>query len=750
MGSSCSHKAGRRIAGGCGAPAGQPQGEGTLQRPPAQPRDRPRRSRAQLPGSPREDSPPQELQQVFTKHSIDTGHGRDDGEDGQRRVSQSLAADASSAKNASDRCRARWASNMPTNGGEPGGGRPCNAPWEKGEAQFADAGGAGGRREGAQPISFDPELAGCGRGGAEDSVNYEEKNDIEPDYELIMADETDENYHDDFTILHLKDEEKNYMVNLTQDHFMDLEDEIYACGGLREEDRLDVLELCCEENSLLADTINKMGGKAERAGLFNGCDILKVEGRERIRFHKKPWTVRSSRSGVFELMERKCNGSHTHVPLEGGCRTKKSALYTTSMCRTAAKCILDNLDTAYDVFGVETIKIDRESLKTMTAQELERLTVTVMKLHRRCGHPSNRALVRTLAARNADGKMLAIAEQLKRDECQEGQFSPPMGNVSLEKEEKIWNTLQMDVMFYKHGTNVHHFLIMLDEASGFSISAELMVRTEDLHANVDTPSVIEALEGSWFQYFGQPSRIRCNLEGAFRGRDLEAFCAERGIELLQVPAEHHQSTGDVERQIGELRHKVELFLRNEDVPPRRAVYSMTSAHNNMRRIGGYSPSQWAFGRQVDNADNVAMHSSEGTSDTAMSQNLELRLRAEKKYLELQAKAKISRALNSKTKISSRFLPGDLVYYKRYKVSQDFPAHNLVDQPRLRISRWYGPGRVLATETRLQEQGTRRVAASTIWVVSQGRLKKFHVDQLRHTNERERLTCSDTSMDADGN
>ena len=201
----------------------------------------------------------------------------------------------------------------------------------------------------------------------------------------------------------------------------------------------------------------------------------------------------------------------------------------------------------------------------------------------------------------------------------------------------------------------------------------------------------------------------------------------------------------MERQIGELRHKVELFLRNEDVPPRRAVYSMTSAHNNMCRIGGYSPSQWAFGRQVDNADNVAMHSSEGTSDTAMSQNLELRLRAEKKYLELQAKAKISRALNSKTKISSRFLPGDLVYYKRYKVPQDFPAHNLVDQPRLRISRWYGPGRVLATETRVHEQGTRRVAASTVWVVSQGRLKKFHVDQLRHSSERERLIAEQAPL-----
>lgn len=43
---------------------------------------------------------------------------------------------------------------------------------------------------------------------------------------------------------------------------------------------------------------------------------------------------------------------------------------------------------------------------------------------------------------------------------------------------------------------------------------------------------------------------------------------------------------------------------------------------------------------MDNLDNIAEHSSEGVSGHAMAENLQLRLRAEKRYLELQANAKI--------------------------------------------------------------------------------------------------------------
>ena len=731
------------------------------------------------------------------------------------------------------------------------GDGPCYAAGEK-RASLADGGGVGSSAEGGT-FTFFGGVCGSGR-----SERIDEEDDPE-DYELTLNGETDYDLEEhevnwvdhNFIGKHLVTDEKLTLAAYIKDYFEDYEDEIFACGGQRDCDRLDVLELCCESDSLLTTIIQKTGGKAERAGLFNGCDLTKASGRAKVRqiiaerrpkwiwvsypcgatspiqhlnevtdygwwksmkrkqksrkllqhgneileeyvetggnlgwewprynegwqlpevrrfwqkmdyadhhldgcrfglrssegLHKKPWTIRTNRPGAFQLMEKLCRGDHAHAPTMGGNVAKKTGLYTSAFCSLAGKCMLDYQMSDFGIFGAESVVIDREALKTMTEQELERLTLTVLKLHRRCGHPSNRALVKTLAARNADGKMLAIAEQLKCDECQEGQFSKPSVVVSLEKEEKIWNTLQMDVLFFKHGTNVHHFLVMLDEASGFSISAELLVHIDEIHANVDTPSVIEGLEGSWFQYFGQPGRIRCDLEGAFRGRELESFCADRGIELLPVPAEHHQSTGDVERMVGELRHKIEVFLRNEEVAPRRAVYAMTSAHNHMARVGGFAPSQWAFGRQVDNLDNIALHTSEGTADHAMAENLALRLRAEKRYLELNAKAKISRAINSRAKPSTRYLPGDLVYYKRYKTPSDLPAHGLVDQPRMRISRWYGPGRVLACETRVQEGGTRRTAASTVWVISQGRLKKFPIDQLRHASERERLIAEQTT------
>ena len=121
----------------------------------------------------------------------------------------------------------------------------------------------------------------------------------------------------------------------------------------------------------------------------------------------------------------------------------------------------------------------------------------------------------------------------------------------------------------------------------------------------------------------------------------------------------------------------------------------------------------------------------------MEKNLALRLKAEKTYLELQAKAEISRAINSRTKPSVHFVSGDLVYYQRYKVPADNPANNLVDMARLRVARWYCPGRVLACETRVQEQGEVRVASSTVWIVAQGRLKTVHADQLRHASETEK-------------
>ena len=75
--------------------------------------------------------------------------------------------------------------------------------------------------------------------------------------------------------------------------------------------------------------------------------------------------------------------------------------------------------------------------------------------------------------------------------------------------------------------------------------------------------MIDTLQRCWGQYFGLLERIRYDLEGSFRGKMVEDFCHFRGIELSFVPAEHHESTGDVERIIGELKKKMSHHLRKK-------------------------------------------------------------------------------------------------------------------------------------------------------------------------------------------
>ncbi|CAJ1438580.1 unnamed protein product [Effrenium voratum] len=115
------------------------------------------------------------------------------------------------------------------------------------------------------------------------------------------------------------------------------------------------------------------------------------------------------------------------------------------------------------------------------------------------------------------------------------------------------------------------------------------------------------------------------------------------------------------------------------------------------------------------------------------------------YKKQQDLAKLSRATNSRAAPVRQFLPGDLVYYKRFKTPRDRPARCEVDVPRLRVGRWFGPGRVLAAETRVREEGLYRSASSSIWIISQGRLKKVHRNQLRHASETERLIAENTDV-----
>ena len=450
---------------------------------------------------------------------------------------------------------------------------------------------------------------------------------------------------------------------------------------------------------------------------------------------KKPWRFMCTSPHALTSLKRECDGSHHHVPCLGQ-RAKQSAYYTPQLCRLAAQGMMKDKEMIGAVQEPE-----KETLARMTPLELQRLMESALKLHRLCGHPNNRAMLKLLQARGASEELKAAVMELKCPECLESQTAIPLTKVSTEREETLWRTLQMDGFYFRHANWVYHYILFMDEASSFAVVKEIKSHADDQSENVATGEAIEALEESWCQIFGYPSKLRCDAEGAFRGTALAQWCAERGIDMIHTPAEHHSSTGLVERGIGELRHKMEVFLRNEPVSPKRAAYAMVQAHNHVTRVGGYAPAQWAFGRSENAKENVAACCSEATPGHQMAENLRLRIEAEHLHNKLTASARLSRAQNSRSKKVKQYIPGDLVYYLRHRTPRRAPSNVDVDMPRMRIARWFGPARVLASETRRDETGTICAPSSTVWLVSCGRLLKTHMDQLRHASERELIIAN---------
>ena len=394
----------------------------------------------------------------------------------------------------------------------------------------------------------------------------------------------------------------------------------------------------------------------------------------------------------------------------------------------------------------EVHAVDTSVLKTLTTQELQKLMDSVRQLHRRFGHPSNRLLIKNLVARNADPKVIAAASQLRCDECLEGRIKLPSPAVNLERSDRLWSCLQIDGFDFKYNGNYHHFVLMVDEASGYAVVREAYVTPEEEGRNLTAQELLNILEEAWFQYFGYPEKLKMDLEGAHRGKLLREECMQKGIELVAAPAEHHESISEVERSIGILRGKMENFLRAIPTSPRQAALSMVAAHNSLARVHGFSPIQWALGRDWTPGfrlnDGPQDEISSSSPNTPWSSQ-QIRGEAEKAFLNHRHREAATRAKNTRVRSVTQFLPGDLVFYRRYRHPADLAANQAVDYPRMKIARWFGPARVLACETKVDDH--QRRPSAYVWAVAGGRLKKFRMSQLRHASEQERLVSEATTV-----
>ena len=163
-----------------------------------------------------------------------------------------------------------------------------------------------------------------------------------------------------------------------------------------------------------------------------------------------------------------------------------------------------------------------------------------------------------------------------------GKFKNLAPVVNLVKSVAVWSTLQADAFSVRLGKQVFHSIFYVGEASGCAVDLSTLRHGEDERRNISTDQFLRSLRVRWAQYFGCPEVLKIDLEGAFRGLDLRRWCATRGVRIEHAPVEHHQSIADVERGIGFLRHKVEVFLRHEPDDPAVVSAAMVGAHNWQR------------------------------------------------------------------------------------------------------------------------------------------------------------------------
>ena len=460
----------------------------------------------------------------------------------------------------------------------------------------------------------------------------------------------------------------------------------------------------------------------------------------------KRWRIMTSSPELRKMIDHaQAETSEKKGPASMSRSLSVSSRYPPRLCRAVAEFALWADHRGGEANAARAFGLSDEPLleSKLDPADRKRAEALVHRLHVRAGHPSGKTLAKVLKARGAHHEVIKIAMEHTCPDCQEMRLPDLAPSVSLQQSEVPWKVIQIDNAEVRVDDVVTHFMVITDEATHFAVVAKLFERNFQDGRNATAEEAILALEQSWTQAYGFPDRIRCDPEGCFRSKLLEAWASDLGIEVTPCPAEAHHQIGQVESLVKKLKQDAITLLAGHPVGAHRALLHSAAAHNTVHRVQGFSPAQWAFGRDFGPGGRLF----ESEQDLPVVQNsvlqghtfhdhMEVRRAAEDIARRSQATYQLGRMLNMKSRRKLQFVPGDLVYYRRVQPPADAPAHPGLGFAKVGLGRWFGPGRVLATETRSDHQGSVRKPAQTVWIIANGRLKRCSPDQLRHASERE--------------
>ena len=478
---------------------------------------------------------------------------------------------------------------------------------------------------------------------------------------------------------------------------------------------------------------------------FEGCAVG-VRNRNDQPMRKPFSIVTNNPEIVKEFRNKVCKCQVAHAPCEGS-DTVISGHYTKQM----ASGILRADHKAHVLKNIELHRKQKEKVLTelasaatkeemkafldLSKKDQEKLVEAARKVHANTGHRPPAQLAQLLRAHQAPLASRAAMEQLRCSSCIENGKPDTIPAVSLDISTKPFEVLGIDLKEAEFDKRKYKYLVMVDEASRLTRCVLLFEIGPKEHRNAKTEEIVHAYESHWEELFGNPRVLRHDPEGALCSQEMLEKFGEKGVRLAATAGEAHWQLGIVERMIATIFNAAERIAKENQLPFPQAVSLAVKSQNTVDRVRGYTPSQWAFGKQPSWSDDFK---DEETSETHLSRDASLTFQHK---LELQAKA---RAIYEKEQLNQRFLraarvqqrkdrnfsPGELVYVWRLggKLSgtKKTGLHN---------GAWYGPATILGTESKISDAGLVE-PGSVIWVVMNDRLWRCSAQQIRRGSDRE--------------
>ena len=162
----------------------------------------------------------------------------------------------------------------------------------------------------------------------------------------------------------------------------------------------------------------------------------------------KTTRINTTKWAMFEIMSKRCDGSHQHQRLEGRNRCHRAENYQDEMAAHLVRALLLDEGLHEQVYAVsEDAAPLTGALRKLATNHGHEAARIAQRLHRNLGHPRKEVLLHALRSRNCSPKVLAAVQDLECPFCEIHSVKKGNAPGHLDRPTEFNSQLQADVLW---------------------------------------------------------------------------------------------------------------------------------------------------------------------------------------------------------------------------------------------------------------------------------------------------------------